>query len=191
MLLGDSRAPWSRRGAASVPPPSDSLLAASLEDGVRHLKHRATSGRYAIEALFDELRLGLPSSLDAFFELHSARRRWVRADVDLAHVVPSILIYVEHCQALGFFRKDPSHWMASMLWWFLMGALGSHGRNDTAVYPVTFHALKRLLLTPESLSDAAIDEIEIVVDEPHDPAMLRRPWTEEVHGKPGPKPQPR
>jgi AcrR family transcriptional regulator len=147
----------------------------SLDHEIQLLLGVSMREHHTLDRLWEALKDGLPQHIDAFFELHSARRRWVHFNQDLAHVVPSLRAYVELGQSFEHFRDGPSHVLASMIWWFVMSSLTATRRLDDLQQRWSFHALQRLILTPERLAEEAIDSIEINVVRPSTPELLRVP----------------
>jgi AcrR family transcriptional regulator len=133
----------------------------SIAHEVDLLLNLSISEAHTVERLWDMMVRALPTQLDAFFELHAARRRWVRFDQDFAFVIPGLIRYVELCQRLGHFRAGPPYVLASHIWWVVMGSLSGPTRGDVVRHRLGLHALKRLLLTPERLGDEEIEAIEI------------------------------
>lgn len=139
----------------------------SVEHEVSRIVHIMSKKSHALDELWQALAYGLPDQLDAFFELHTARRRWHRRDIDSdGVVVPSLLGFVEFGQSFGHIRPGPPRLLAAMIWWMTAGVLADEGRKDTVRLRAGLDALKRVLLRPEVLHDDAIEQIEVTVEEP-------------------------
>ncbi len=141
----------------------------------RVLQLIASSGQHKLPEVCERIAYGLPQELDAFFELHAARSRWLRGNEEPeALIVPSLVTYAELNLRQGHFRAGPASVIASTIWWTVSGALRTPARHDRWQWNWCIEGLRRAVLSADRL--AAEDPIESLVIEVEEPKGLARPY---------------
>lgn len=140
----------------------------SVEYEVRLALRAVTPACHGLDHVWSSMLFGLPIQLDAFYELHSARRRWHRKETEPEGVViPSLETYVHLGQDFHHVRDGMPRSMAALIWATTLTALSGGGRNDEHNKQWHLDALKRAILIDERWrQDLLIDAIQITVEEP-------------------------
>lgn len=136
---------------------------ASIEYEVNRALVIVGPATHAIDSMCERIQFALPPQLDAFVELHTARRRWYRSDTDPdGMVVPSLAAFVELGQRFGHFRPGPVRVLAALIWWVTMGAFTNRGHQDKNRLKWCVEALKRVLLKSDRMvAEEALAALEI------------------------------
>jgi AcrR family transcriptional regulator len=125
---------------------------------------------HAFDDVWENLTQALPKQFDAFLELHTARRRWMRGDQQSDGVMlPDLSLYVDLAQRLGHLQLGQPHLIAAMIWAALCLALAGPFKHDQHRADWCLTAIKRMLFTPKSLAVEAQD-FDVDVDDTAFPA---------------------